>query len=1165
MGKRLAPEADSKPSYEAHHQKRQRVENSAERNSPRPAPQVEEITSAYQLQKALASNPSGYRNGLQTLKKFLDSILYTNDEESLPRKRAILREYLDTQKKEGREDKDTTFLPFIFQAWDYAVETDLESLQTQVPAVLALLLKVFSSHEDLQSYGTLLCKVTLRSTLIKRLNRSLSAPQSKEAIISPVLRLLTELTKFNEGAYARAVYAKRDFTLEYKTLGRNIGLWKDMKEDNEPAIRKPSIRVNAVRYLLAHLKYQDEIAKTEILSNSIIIRPLFDYLQFDHPSLIFEILDVMKTHVFQDKTIPRHTKNRILTGKVLSHIANLYRYKHAEGSLPEGHKAPDELGHDFLCLVCTSPAFGVMLPSPGFYPPANQDEDGDQVMDDAIDLPGELGLDQYDATHGKAQVRNVVLADFIRTLKPHSNKLQQDLMLAIFNACPELVANYFTHKEAFPYDPKLTSTWIGFSSFLYQTIELPVPSYLGGKRGYREYAPAISTVIQSILPQPLTQQVLTTCLNMKSDLVNFFAVRVMTVAFYKLRAVLREFSQASQMKTSKTWVQSQSRLVTEFSQRCPLMRTVILAFKRPNFQKGMMREAITRLLRLYYEVTPQVALQEKFDISVSLCNALLQAEQPSETPEDKAFRVMELEHWIQMARQSSTIRWWSKDKSLQHSPFITLLNLVAKSSENELYTGIKSLLVAILQDHEMLQMNTHPDALDALIASLGATYGSSGSSAQILDFLDNSFAMFVKKPIKYFDDLDAMKARLTDPPLPAGHFSPLLMTLVEQWPFKGGKPEKGNPAEPLAQWLSKLLYLLKLIGEDEALLVAVRDALVASADKAYQEVLKDSFQWKLGKEQAKQALKLATGVDFSGSERSSTSPIPIEKKKAKPEPLQEINLELPPEEDEKHAGLNRWRKKDIDEAVEDGDIGELLLCLCSKHTEIRIQAVSSIRQLIAHITASNDADFLQLRILLGAAVETAQSVISSEPFPYIGGVFAARAVRVIADPTHFMFGKINNFLLKGPNWTVANLPRYFGRVTINSEPDVDGSYHTEVDWYLDYLIDALRTEQDMEILRTKNVFERLLSYYLSASCAVSAKEKIVRLLLRAVSVGGSTTLIKRCGVVSWIQMRLQNNDHRQRSLKILATRIWENCDQEQVEQWSSKTLQPALALMVKAN
>jgi nucleolar pre-ribosomal-associated protein 1 len=596
------------------------------------------------------------------LKAFLDSILYEADPDGLlPRKRAILREYLETQKTSGKGDSDVTFLPSFFQAWGFAAETNFDMLLSQVTASLALLLKACASSADLLEYGTLLSKQVLQTSVAKRLNRSLSAPASKENVISPILRLLTEITRFNEGALAKAVYAKRDFTLDARILARNIGLWRDDK-DVPVEKRKPSIRTHAVRYFLTHMTYQDELAKTEILSNTNVVRGVFDHIHADSPSLISEIFSTMKDHVFADKAIMRHTKSRILTGKTLSHIASLYRYETSEESVHPGRKAPDEMAHEFLMFVCTSPAYGVMLPSNGYYPPANEDEDGDAILEDAADFANGVTAD---AVEGTDRVRNIILGEFVQSLRPHASIMQTELIIAIFEACPELVAPYFRQKEAFSYDPKLTSTWIGYSSFLYKVVELPVPQRFGGRRSYKDMPPPVSVVMQSILPQPLTQAVLVKCLNNSSELVNLFAIRILIVAFKKLRDVLEEYATASATRSSQAWEHGGKRLLAEFSQRCPTIKTVIQAYRRPTFQKDMMREAIVRLMRMYFEVTPQVALEEKFDVSVPLCNTLIQAGKPAEAPEEKAFRVLELEHWMQIARQSSSMRWWQKTSKLQ--------------------------------------------------------------------------------------------------------------------------------------------------------------------------------------------------------------------------------------------------------------------------------------------------------------------------------------------------------------------------------------------------------------------------------------------------------------------------------------------------------------------
>ncbi|KAF2467611.1 uncharacterized protein BDR25DRAFT_266536 [Lindgomyces ingoldianus] len=1160
MGKRTAFETDLQNTHDGRSLKRQRVAGFTECNPAAPSVLAEDVTSAHQLQKCLVfeqGTASGLRSGLNLFKSFLDSILYPADEEDLPRRHAILRDYLDSQKGKGRDGKDTMFLPNFIQAWDFSVETNFEALLFQVTATLALLFKAFSSDAALHQYATLLCKTILQPSVARRLNRSLSAAPSKENIISPVLRLLTEITKFNEGAHAKAVYAKRDFTLDPKVLSRNLGLWREGQDQ-----RKPSIRINAVRYLLAHLRYQDEFAKADILSNSIVVRAVFDHLHSDPPFLVLEILDVMSNHVFQDKAIPRRVKSRILTGKTLSHIASLYKYQSSEESLSNDRKGPDVAAHEFLCMVCTSPTCGVMLSSTGFYPPISDRDDGDVKIDDAADLSIDFGFDLADGPESETRIRNVILGEFIQSLRPYANTLQQELLIAIFKASPELVANYFLHKESFHYDPKLTSTWVGYSAFLYQTIELPVPAYLGGRWGYREYPPPVPVLLQSILPQPLTQQVLTRCLNHSSDLVNFFAIRILVAAFHKLRAVLLSLQTASLAKPSSLWEQTSPRLIREFCQRCPQVKAVILAFRRPAFQKDLMREAITRLLRLYYEVTPQVALQEKFDVSVPLCSALVQAEKSIGAPEDKAFRIMEVEHWIQIARRSNTMRWWQKPKSLQHSPFMTLLKMLATSPGLEMYARIKAILVSIIQDHDMLQLTTNPDALDVLIASLGASCGCSVPSFEVLDFLDDCCARFIKGPIKYFDDLDALYEGLSHGYLRA-RVSPLLMTLVEQWPYKGGTAEKGHPAEPIAHWLSKLLYLLKLVGEDEVALALVRDSFVTFADTAYKDILKDCFLWKMSKEKAKEALKMATGADFSGSERSSTSPNPPDRPIEPSKCVNMVDVELPPEEDEKHAGLNRWRKKDIEESIDDGDIGDLLLCLCSKHIEIRMQAAVNIRQLVAKLEANKGFDLAQVTLLLNETLETVRRSGDETPLPYVGGVFAARVVKVLADPTHVLFGKVNMFLLKRPQWVVENIPRYFGRSIIRNEPEQDDSYHKEVAWFLDYLFDSLRTPQDMEIFRIKNIFETLLSYYESPSCAITAKEKILKILFRGAGVGGSTTLITRCGILSWIQMRLSSADHRHQTLKALALRIYNTCDKEKVEQWSGGAIGDSISLLAK--
>jgi len=54
--------------------------------------------------------------------------------------------------------------------------------------------------------------------------RGLDAPKHKEFVISPCLRLATEVTSFDGGVLAREIYKRREQTFDVATLRWNLGL-----------------------------------------------------------------------------------------------------------------------------------------------------------------------------------------------------------------------------------------------------------------------------------------------------------------------------------------------------------------------------------------------------------------------------------------------------------------------------------------------------------------------------------------------------------------------------------------------------------------------------------------------------------------------------------------------------------------------------------------------------------------------------------------------------------------------------------------------------------------------------------------------------------------------------------------------------------------------------
>lgn len=95
----------------------------------------------------------------------------------------------------------------------------------------------------------------------------------------------------------------------------------------------------------------------------------------------------------------------------------------------------------------------------------------------------------------------------------------------------------------------------------------------------------------------------------------------------------------------------------------------------------------------------------------------------------------------------------------------------------------------------------------------------------------------------------------------------------------------------------------------------------------------------------------------------------------------------------------------------------------------------------------------------------------------------------------------------------------------------------------------------MEIYRRANVFERILSLYQSPTLSASARRKILHVVYRAAQVGGSTTLITRTAIISWIQIQAAEADTQNATmLSALARVVYETSDHERVDSWSTGTI-----------
>ncbi|RFU26614.1 hypothetical protein B7463_g9742, partial [Scytalidium lignicola] len=1132
MVKRPSTDADT---GQAAYQKRQKI------SGPKSIGAIEDVQSGKQLQKLLVFEQDRGRSkhGIQTFKAFLDSFAVSENDSAF--RIRILKEYFDLEKVSDEEDKGAVYLPNIMQTWSFASQSNDESLLSAVPAVLALLFKTMSNIFEFAEYGTKLGRTILQKRQLELIARGLTANKTKDFVISPCLRLLKEVTSFNGGVLAKSVFRGRDQT--YKSLARNLGLRYigDTVEDR----RKPSVRTNAVRFMLTAIKFLPTEAKRDLLNQKDIISALIRGIRDDPPFIIREILETLTTHVLRDEGLARDAKTKVVNGTSLQRITTLYGYSQLDEEVSNGKKSVDQLAHEFLMLACTSPDLGVLNHQAGFYlrgvdPDESQDVDPDSHIDLKLD-----SIEWIKKYTGKVPIRNTILSDFIQHLRPWSNSRQSELLLAILRAAPELVADYFFGKQTFPFDPKLTATWVGYSSFLFSSIQLPIPQYFGHRDGYARLPPPPSIVLESILPQPLTQKALIRCLNQPYTMITFFAVRIMSVAFAKLKTVMEMFHEAA-AGSSSIWTQAAENLVEEFCQRCPSIKDVISVYRNMHRADLLQREAVTRLLVLYYEIVPQIALDAKFDVSAALSQALDAVEDGKFSPNDRALLVMELENLFQFARFSPGMRWFAKAEGRDISPFTAMLKLLVDAPSDVPLLRLKSVLISIIHEHQILQSSSSTSTLDGLIWLLKAGHGKFTTDS-FYEWLDSCLSRCAGKPVKYIFSLEEMQIKLYGSKPSPARVSLLTMAIFEQSPFVFNSGDE-QLANDVAQFIANYIAMSMKANEDEVTLKEIVKMMVSQVPISSQiRTIIETAPGLVGNI----VIPQSQGINVTKEERSTVDDLISEGKRNEllTKFFEDIRIE-----EEDHSFLVKWTTKEIDEVIEDGYAARLVMLLSSSHLSIRKEAVTNISKLAAKLKDSTFEEKEQIWLLLCEVVETAKKVIDQQPPPYIISSFASHAIKVLNDPLHCLYPKLNKFLSQGPSWDVDKIPLMYK--ILDEPPSLDEGRYLEIGWLLEYMLDGLRTPEDMSIFRKRKVFEKLLSLYNNVYLASFLRDKILQIVFKASTIeGGSTTLITRFSGMTWLQVELALRSNL--PLKVLMERILESCDQKRVGDWTSKGVEQA--------
>ena len=287
------------------------------------------------------------------------------------------------------------------------------------------------------------------------------------------------------------------------------------------------------------------------------------------------------------------------------------------------------------------------------------------------------------------------------------------------------------------------------------------------------------------------------------------------------------------------------------------------------------------------------------------------------------------------------------DKSI----FTTLLELqVQRTQANPTSQQLRNVLMSVVKESQILHVDESMLSMDILIHSLGSDKTWSPSQT-LFEFLDNCIVRVARKPVHYYDVISTLAANSGSTPEASGashlHLDLLLFAVVEQWQFLVERADNSS-AVNVATWLLRYIELSSLrvrqcsstqsYEEVRRLLVAVRDQLgmdvkIKTCRPLFRKSLKDPPE--LG-------LSIKSLIDPCNVNDRQMNGNFLHDDEVQPTLLPEPPLFDVPQEQESHFGLTKWARENIQDAITDGAVGELFLCLSSKHTEIRQQAVTGV-------------------------------------------------------------------------------------------------------------------------------------------------------------------------------------------------------------------------------
>ena len=264
-----------------------------------------------------------------------------------------------------------------------------------------------------------------------------------------------------------------------------------------------------------------------------------------------------------------------------------------------------------------------------------------------------------------------------------------------------------------------------------------------------------------------------------------------------------------------------------------------------------------------------------------------------------------------------------------------LKSYVSRRQNND---RLRKILKSVAEETSITWPGTSAAGFDMLVLSLRSQ--AKTDLGDIYAFLDNCCQRVSKKAVIYAEQLRAlMKSLPNDSVVEASPRLPdlLMVTFMEQLPHLIARQSEG-PISAVTRFLRHFVEVCALRDVQSTVLVLVRNNLANSftPEDPCRQIMEKALQEPLN------TGTLAAFTLLQQIYKDFHQPPVSAQRSDKEVQLEALVPHGPPAEDDDHRGLTRWTREDILDAITDGAIEELFLCLCSTHEEIRKQALAGI-------------------------------------------------------------------------------------------------------------------------------------------------------------------------------------------------------------------------------